>query len=78
MTLERRAAMATLLAGRGDDLLVIPGLGSTAWDAAAAGPGNHAIEVRATDGTGETQTEQRTSPAPDGARGWHTIKVQVG
>jgi thiamine pyrophosphate-dependent acetolactate synthase large subunit-like protein len=37
MRLERRAAMATLLAGRGDDLLVIPGLGSTAWDAAAAG-----------------------------------------
>ena len=37
MTIERRAAMATLLAGRGDDLLVIPGLGSTAWDAAAAG-----------------------------------------
>jgi len=37
MTLERRATMATLLAGRGDDLLVIPGLGSTAWDAAAAG-----------------------------------------
>jgi thiamine pyrophosphate-dependent acetolactate synthase large subunit-like protein len=37
MTLERRAAMATLLADRDDDLLVIPGLGSTAWDAAAAG-----------------------------------------
>jgi thiamine pyrophosphate-dependent acetolactate synthase large subunit-like protein len=36
--LERRAAMATLLAGRGDDLLVVPGLGSTTWDAAAAGP----------------------------------------
>ncbi len=36
--LERRAAMATLLADRGDDLLVVPGLGSTAWDAAAAGP----------------------------------------
>ncbi len=35
--LERRAAMATLLAGRGDDLLVVPGLGSTAWDLAAAG-----------------------------------------
>jgi thiamine pyrophosphate-dependent acetolactate synthase large subunit-like protein len=35
--LERRTAMAALLAGRGDDLLVIPGLGSTAWDAAAAG-----------------------------------------
>jgi thiamine pyrophosphate-dependent acetolactate synthase large subunit-like protein len=37
MRLERRAAMATLLAGRDDNLLVIPGLGSTAWDAAAAG-----------------------------------------
>ncbi len=37
MRLERRSAMATLLADRGDDLLVIPGLGSTAWDAAAAG-----------------------------------------
>jgi thiamine pyrophosphate-dependent acetolactate synthase large subunit-like protein len=35
--LARRAAMAALLADRGDDLLVIPGLGSTAWDAAAAG-----------------------------------------
>ena len=37
MSLERRAAMATLLAGRSHDLLVVPGLGSTAWDLAAAG-----------------------------------------
>jgi thiamine pyrophosphate-dependent acetolactate synthase large subunit-like protein len=35
--LERRAAMATLLSERGDDLLVVPGLGSTCWDLAAAG-----------------------------------------
>jgi thiamine pyrophosphate-dependent acetolactate synthase large subunit-like protein len=35
--LERRAAMAALVAGRGDDLLVVPGLGSTTWDLAAAG-----------------------------------------
>ena len=35
--LERRAAMAALLAGRGDDLLVVPGLGSTTYDLAAAG-----------------------------------------
>lgn len=35
--LERRAAMAMLLAGRGDDLLVVPGLGSTTWDLAALG-----------------------------------------
>lgn len=37
MSLDRRAAMAALLAGRDDDLLVIPGLGSTCWDLAAAG-----------------------------------------
>jgi thiamine pyrophosphate-dependent acetolactate synthase large subunit-like protein len=37
MKLERRAAMAALLAGRGDDLLVVPGLGSTTWDLAALG-----------------------------------------
>jgi thiamine pyrophosphate-dependent acetolactate synthase large subunit-like protein len=37
MTLERRAAMATLLADRGEDLLVVPGLGSTTWDLAALG-----------------------------------------
>jgi thiamine pyrophosphate-dependent acetolactate synthase large subunit-like protein len=37
MKLERRAAMASLLAGRDDDLLVVPGLGSTAWDLAATG-----------------------------------------
>lgn len=35
--LERRAAMARLLADRDDDLLVVPGLGSTCWDLAAAG-----------------------------------------
>jgi DMSO/TMAO reductase YedYZ molybdopterin-dependent catalytic subunit len=48
-----------------------------AWDAAAAGAGDHEIAVRATDGTGETQTEMRTRPDPDGARGWHTIEVRV-
>lgn len=35
--LGRRAAMATLVAGRDDDLLVVPGLGSTTYDLAAAG-----------------------------------------
>lgn len=37
MSLERRAAMAALMEGRDDDLLVVPGLGSTTWDLAAAG-----------------------------------------
>lgn len=35
--LDRRAAMAALLHDRGEDLLVVPGLGSTTWDLAAAG-----------------------------------------
>jgi thiamine pyrophosphate-dependent acetolactate synthase large subunit-like protein len=35
--LERRAAMAALMADRGADLLVVPGLGSTTWDLAALG-----------------------------------------
>jgi DMSO/TMAO reductase YedYZ molybdopterin-dependent catalytic subunit len=48
-----------------------------AWDAAASGKGTHTIEVRATDGTGQVQTSDRTPPAPDGARGHHTIRVSV-
>ena len=44
------------------------------WNAPA---GRHLIEVRATDGTGVVQTDQVSDPAPDGARGHHTISVQV-
>jgi hypothetical protein len=43
------------------------------WDVT---PGDHTIMVRATDGGGETQTDQRTPPAPDGARGWDTARVR--
>jgi DMSO/TMAO reductase YedYZ molybdopterin-dependent catalytic subunit len=39
--------------------------------------GVYTIEVRATDGTGEVQTADHSEPAPDGARGHHTIKVKV-
>jgi DMSO/TMAO reductase YedYZ molybdopterin-dependent catalytic subunit len=45
------------------------------WDAT---PGDHVVRVRATDGAGEIQTDERTRPAPDGARGHHTIQVSVG
>jgi hypothetical protein len=45
------------------------------WNAPA---GDHSISVRATDGTGEVQTDAVTRPAPDGARGHHTIEVHVG
>ena len=44
------------------------------WDAT---PGDHTISVRATDGRGEVQTELQTPPAPDGARGHHTIRVRA-
>jgi DMSO/TMAO reductase YedYZ molybdopterin-dependent catalytic subunit len=45
------------------------------WRVALDAPaGPHTLQVRATDGTGETQTSERTPPAPDGARGYHTIR----
>jgi DMSO/TMAO reductase YedYZ molybdopterin-dependent catalytic subunit len=36
--------------------------------------GDHTLTVRATDGTGETQTAEVRPPAPDGATGHHTIE----
>jgi DMSO/TMAO reductase YedYZ molybdopterin-dependent catalytic subunit len=39
--------------------------------------GEYTIAVRATDGTGTTQTDRRTSTLPDGATGWHTIVARV-
>ena len=39
--------------------------------------GDHTITVRATDGDGETQTEDIADVAPDGATGWHTISVSA-
>jgi DMSO/TMAO reductase YedYZ molybdopterin-dependent catalytic subunit len=44
------------------------------WD---AGPGEHTLAVRATDGTGQTQPSGSTPPRPDGATGWHTREVLV-
>lgn len=38
-----------------------------AWDAT---PGGHVVQVRATDGHGDTQTERVSPPEPDGATGW--------
>jgi DMSO/TMAO reductase YedYZ molybdopterin-dependent catalytic subunit len=45
------------------------------WVAGEAG--DHVIRVRATDGTGEVQAEEPTPPAPDGARGYHTVRIRV-
>ena len=44
------------------------------WNAT---PGEHQVRVRATDGTNTTQTSEISDPAPDGATGWHTIKVRA-
>ncbi|WP_153394244.1 molybdopterin-dependent oxidoreductase [Ornithinicoccus halotolerans] len=42
-----------------------------------AEPGEHTLTVRATDGTGRPQTEQVAPPAPDGASGWHSVRVSA-
>ncbi len=44
------------------------------WDAT---PGEHVIQVRATDGDGVVQEELPSPPAPDGARGWHERRIRV-
>ncbi|WP_394297691.1 sulfite oxidase [Streptomyces griseus] len=44
------------------------------WNAT---PGGHTLTVRATDGTGQVQTEQRTGTVPDGASGRHSVFVTV-
>jgi DMSO/TMAO reductase YedYZ molybdopterin-dependent catalytic subunit len=44
------------------------------WDAT---PGPHTLQVRATDQTGYTQTATVHGPPPNGATGYHTVKVTV-
>ncbi|MDV9193475.1 molybdopterin-dependent oxidoreductase, partial [Streptomyces sp. SR27] len=43
----------------------------------AATHGRHTLTVRATDGTGTTQPEERTGTMPNGAQGWHSVEVTV-
>ena len=44
------------------------------WDAL---PGRHELTVRATDLEGNTQPEQKATPFPKGATGWHSIVVII-
>ena len=44
------------------------------WDAE---PGNHTLEVRATDRSGYVQTSARAPIAPDGSTGWDSVNVTV-
>lgn len=47
---------------------------SWTWDAE---PGLHTLHVRATDGTGRVQPEERRDPVPSGATGWHNRTFRV-
>lgn len=41
------------------------------------GSGTYQLVVRATDGAGEIQTDERADPVPDGASGYHRIEIGV-
>ena len=45
-----------------------------AWDAT---PGQHRLQVRATDRSGTVQAAEHAPPFPDGATGYHEVMVQV-
>lgn len=47
---------------------------SWSWSAT---PGEHRLRVRATNADGEMQTEAPAPPAPDGASGWHEIRINI-
>lgn len=58
-----------------------PGISVDTWYQWKSGielsPGQHEVQVRATDLDGEAQSEDRRAVAPDGATGFHTIRVDV-
>jgi hypothetical protein len=41
------------------------------------GASRRTLTVRATDGTGQTQTSEEATPFPRGATGWHSVVVLV-
>jgi hypothetical protein len=60
---------------------VKPGLSRNTWQlwraTVTVDQSVKAIQVRATDGTGVTQTQQDADPFPSGSTGYHTINVSV-
>jgi DMSO/TMAO reductase YedYZ molybdopterin-dependent catalytic subunit len=61
---------------------VKPALGPFTWVLWAAvwtpaGPGEYTVKVRATDGSGVLQPAKETPTLPDGASGYHTLRVRV-
>ena len=59
----------------------VPTSGKGSFSGMATDPvataGSHTLAVRATDRSGQTQVEQRTSPFPSGSTGWHSVVVTV-
>ena len=58
-----------------------PPLGPLTWVfwhfVANLAPGSHGLEVRATDGKGELQTDRATDTFPEGATGHHKVNVRI-
>jgi len=58
-----------------------PGISKDTWYqwklALPLAPGQHEIQVRATDLNGVPQVEDRAPVAPSGATGYHTVRVDV-
>ncbi|HKU04116.1 MAG TPA: molybdopterin-dependent oxidoreductase, partial [Arthrobacter sp.] len=58
-----------------------PGISTDTWYqwklAVGLAPGQYEVQVRATDLTGRPQDETSRPPAPDGATGFHTVRVDV-
>jgi DMSO/TMAO reductase YedYZ molybdopterin-dependent catalytic subunit len=47
------------------------------WTWRPTAPGVYTIIARATDGTGKLQTQEKRGTVPNGATGWHEIKIVV-
>ncbi len=61
---------------------VKPPLGPFTWVLWAAlwtpaGPGEYVLKVRATDGAGVLQPARESPPLPDGATGYHTLRIRI-
>jgi DMSO/TMAO reductase YedYZ molybdopterin-dependent catalytic subunit len=58
-----------------------PSLGHLAWvqwrHEWPSTPKAHTLRVRATDGSGELQTSEKTGTLPDGATGYHTQEIEI-
>jgi DMSO/TMAO reductase YedYZ molybdopterin-dependent catalytic subunit len=47
------------------------------WTWRPSAPGMYTVVARATDGTGKLQTQEKRGTVPNGATGWHEIKIVV-